>query len=111
MVLRCRSQQESKLDSAANAARLTGRDLFAGKFSEETYQANIDGSGLGEKGPRLKGYSQALLRALPFNSFDIVLIDRPPEKRQRYGGAVLTCRLLKEDGIMVLDDDRCHLLD
>jgi hypothetical protein len=97
-----------------SSARLTGLDLFAGRFTEDVYKANITRSGMEEKTTTLKGYSQELLRTLPLDTYDIVYIDGSHRINDVLEDAILSWRLLKDNGIMIFDDyrylrDRWHV--
>lgn len=84
-------------------ARMTGMDIFDGTFKER-YFANIERSGLADKVNTITGYSQIVLRSLPLNSFDIVYIDGSHSEDDVLEDAVLSWRLLKENGVLIFDD-------
>ena len=50
------------------------------------------------------GFSQVELRKLPLNSYDIIYIDGSHESFDTLEDLVLSSRLLKENGLMIMDD-------
>ena len=86
-------------------ARLTGIDPFTGPYKERCL-ANVQRSGAAEKVNLITGYSQLALRQLPFQSFDIIYIDGSHAKDNTLEDAVLSWRLVKEDGLIIFDDYR-----
>ena len=86
-------------------ARLTGVDIFAGPYKDQ-YFANIQRSGSSNKVRTIAGSSQLVLRELPLDSFDMIYIDGSHAKSDVLEDAVLSWRLLKEDGVLIFDDYR-----
>lgn len=73
---------------------------------EECFDRNIRAINAQEKVQKLKGASQEILRTLPPDAFDLVYIDGSHEARNVLTDAVLSFDLLKNNGIMILDDYR-----
>ena len=86
-------------------ARLTGVDIFAGPYKDR-YFANIERSGSSDKVRTITGPSQLVLRELPLDSFDIIYVDGSHAKSDVLEDAVLSWRLLKENGVLIFDDYR-----
>ncbi len=84
-------------------ARMTGLDVFDGPIKER-YFANIQKTGAEDKVTTMIDYSRVSLHKLPLESFDIVYIDGSHNESDVLEDAVLSWRLLKEDGILIFDD-------
>jgi hypothetical protein len=96
-------------------ARVTGIDPFADPFYtrkssayKETFYSNLKASGSEEKARIIEGYSQTELRKLPVESFDIIYIDGSHDAADVLEDAILSWRLLKDGGLLILDDYRLH---
>lgn len=87
------------------SARLTGIDVFDGPVKER-YFANIERTGVANKVKTIVAPSQTVLRGLTLESFDIIYVDGSHDKADVLEDAVLCYRLLKEGGILILDDYR-----
>jgi hypothetical protein len=85
------------------AARATAIDLFDGPY-KGNYDTNIKLSGSGDRVTTIKGYSQAVLRGLPLEAFDIIYVDGSHAKADVLKAAVLSWRLLKPGGLLIFDD-------
>ena len=84
-------------------SHVTGIDPFLGSYKDK-YFANIEKSGAGKQVTTITGFSQEELRKLPLNTYDIIYIDGSHAKDDVLEDAVLSARLLKEGGLMILDD-------
>lgn len=84
-------------------SHLTGIDPFLGPYKDR-YAANLKKSGASERATTITGFSQDELRKLPLNSYDIIYIDGSHAKDDVLEDAVLSVRLLKEGGVLILDD-------
>ncbi|OGJ61397.1 hypothetical protein A3A67_05150 [Candidatus Peribacteria bacterium RIFCSPLOWO2_01_FULL_51_18] len=71
---------------------------------EKNFDFNIQATGLENKVKKSKGTSNRLLRALPFEAFDMIYIDGSHEAHNVLTDAVLSFSLLKTGGIMIFDD-------
>lgn len=70
----------------------------------EQFVQNIEKSGHKDKICIKRGYSNAVVPALPDNFFDIIYIDGNHEPEYVLEDAVLSFRKLKVDGMMIFDD-------
>jgi predicted O-methyltransferase YrrM len=70
----------------------------------ENFQWNIRVIGAEEKVRTMKGRSEEMLRMLPVSCYDIAYIDGSHTARNVLMDIVLSWSLLKQDGIMILDD-------
>ncbi|MFA5799798.1 MAG: class I SAM-dependent methyltransferase [Candidatus Peribacteraceae bacterium] len=73
---------------------------------EKHFDCNIRAIGAEKRVRKLKGISQEILRTLPPDAFDLVYIDGSHEAKNVLTDAVLAFDLLKNNGIMILDDYR-----
>ncbi|MBM3854494.1 MAG: class I SAM-dependent methyltransferase [Verrucomicrobia bacterium] len=96
-----------------STASLTGIDPFfepekASGKSVRTYKdvfySNLALSGFERKTRIIEGFSQIELRKLPLASFDIVYIDGSHTANDALEDAILSWRLLKDNGLMIIDD-------
>jgi predicted O-methyltransferase YrrM len=78
-------------------------DIFPGRL-QETFMANLETSGSREKATVIKGPSQAELRKLPLNSFDIIYVDGSHTAPDVLMDTMLSWQLLKPGGIIIFDD-------
>lgn len=94
-------------------AHLTGIDLFhdpyylggkRGRTYKDVFYSNLALSGSERKARIIEGFSQEELRKLPLASFDLIYIDGSHNSRDVLEDAVLSWRLLKDGGLMILDD-------
>lgn len=81
----------------------TGIDPFLGSYKDK-YFANIEKSGASKQMTTITGFSQDELRKLPLNTYDVIYIDGSHAKDDVLEDAVLSVKLLKEGGLMILDD-------
>lgn len=86
------------------SAKATGIDTFYTEDYTSRFYANLKASGLSGKVKVLKGRSQAELRNLPFNSFDIIYVDGSHTADDVLADAVLSWPLLKDKGMIIFDD-------
>ncbi len=70
----------------------------------ENFQWNIRAIGAEEKVHALKGQSEEMLRMLPVSRYDVVYIDGSHVARNVLMDTVLSWSLLKQGGILILDD-------
>jgi predicted O-methyltransferase YrrM len=75
---------------------------------EEKYRANIEKSGFKEKVTTIVGWSQIELRRIPVESCDIIYIDGGHTPEDVLEDAVLSWRLVKKGGLLVVDDYQWH---
>ena len=80
-------------------------DVFTPEV-EKRFDHNVALSGLGDRVVKHKGYSQDVLRTLPYESFDFVYIDGCHLASCVLTDAVLSWDLLRPGGVMVFDDYR-----
>jgi predicted O-methyltransferase YrrM len=92
-------------------SRATAIDIFAKGESthyqedyETAFRRNLALSGASERVTVIKGRSQTELRELALQSFDLVYIDGSHATRDVLTDLVLSWDLLREDGLLVLDD-------
>jgi predicted O-methyltransferase YrrM len=86
------------------SSRATAVDVFMEKDYEQTFDANIQASGAGERVTKLVGPSQQHLRTLEPNTFDIIYVDGSHTADDVLADAVLGWPLLREGGVMIFDD-------
>ncbi len=84
-------------------SRLTGIDVFPENL-EARWLDNLNQSGQEGRATTIKGYSQAEMRKLPLDSFDIIYIDGSHKGPDVLADAVLAWDLLKTGGILIFDD-------
>ena len=84
-------------------SRLVVCDNFA-HGTERAFLANIDMSGQSRQVDVCKGPSHITLRGLRVNSFDFVYVDGSHRAKDALSDIVLSWDLLKNDGIMIMDD-------
>ena len=96
-------------------SKATGIDIFdtsTGSWYadnyEKTFRENVQRSGRGDDITILKGYSQIELRSLPVDSYDLMYVDGSHNPKDVLSDIVLSWGLLKEDGILILDDYIWH---
>jgi predicted O-methyltransferase YrrM len=71
---------------------------------EEFFDHNIKHIGAESKVTKVKGYSQEIMRTLPTNYYDVIVIDGSHIASDVYMDAGLAWMLLKEGGIIIFDD-------
>jgi SAM-dependent methyltransferase len=86
------------------SARATGIDPFL----RPEFYPNLQMSTLGSKTTIIEGFSQVELRKLPVESFDFIYVDGSHNSRDVLEDVVLCWRLLKDGGLLILDDYRHH---
>ena len=86
------------------SARAIGIDPFL----RPEFYPNLRMSGVASKTNIIEGFSQVELRKLPLESFDFIYIDGSHNSRDVLEDAVLCWRLLKDGGLLILDDHRHH---
>ncbi len=93
------------------SSRATAVDIFdpgTSKHYEDSYEArfrsNLALSGAAERVTVIKGRSQVELRNLPLDTFDLIYIDGSHATHDALIDLVLAWPMLKEGGIMVIDD-------
>ena len=69
-----------------------------------TLFANVKLSGEAERVKVIVGFSQVELRKLPLDSYDIIYIDGSHASNDTLEDLVLSSRLLKKNGLMIMDD-------
>jgi hypothetical protein len=74
------------------------------KSLESVFDHNIKQTGRANQVKKLVGFSQAWLRQLPLNSFDLYYVDGSHVASDVMEDAILGWSLLKEGGIMIFDD-------
>lgn len=96
-------------------SKATGIDIFDTSTGtwyaenyEKTFRENVRRSGRADDITILKGFSQIELRSLPVDSFDLIYIDGSHNPKDVLSDIVLSWGLLREDGILILDDYRWH---
>ena len=80
---------------------------YIGEF-EARFRKNAKISGREKDITIIKGYSQVELRSLPLESFDLIYIDGSHATNDVLADIVLSWGLLKNGGIIILDDYRWH---
>lgn len=83
--------------------RITCIDIFP-RNVKEIFLGNITKSGFKDKVTTIVGPSQTELRNLPVNTFDIIYIDGSHTADDVLADAILSWPLLKNDGLIILDD-------
>jgi predicted O-methyltransferase YrrM len=78
-------------------------DIFDGDF-EQRFLNNMRNSGHSSKISVLKGFSQEKLRDLKLNSIDLIYIDGDHKGKSVLQDIILSWDLLKEGGILIIDD-------
>ncbi len=81
----------------------TGIDLFPLDLRRR-FDANLAASGQANRVSTIAGSSQAALRTLPLASYDIIYVDGSHAAKNVLEDAVLCWGLLKNDGMLILDD-------
>ena len=71
---------------------------------EEFFNHNISHIKATEKVTKIKGYSQAVMRTLPTDHYDVIVIDGSHIASDVYMDAAFAWMLLKEGGILIFDD-------
>jgi predicted O-methyltransferase YrrM len=71
---------------------------------EDVFRRNLAIGGETDRVEIIKGYSQIALRHLPLGSFDIIYIDGSHAAADVLEDAILSWRLLKEEGVLIFDD-------
>jgi predicted O-methyltransferase YrrM len=84
-------------------ARMTCIDVFTDEI-EANFDHNVKLSGHAERVIKHKGYSQDVLRKLPYDSYDFIYIDGCHLASCALTDAVLSWDLLRADGFMIFDD-------
>lgn len=79
-------------------------DIFRNQEIESRFDRNIYATGCVSKVTKIKGQSWLHLRNLPCDTFDLVYIDGSHHGRDVIEDAVLSYRLLRNDGFLVFDD-------
>ena len=97
-------------------AHLSGIDLFSERYAyatgtghKEVFFSNLKLSGSEQKATIIQGFSQIELRKLPLESFDIIYIDGSHNQADVLEDVILSWRLLKDGGILILDDYLLHV--
>jgi predicted O-methyltransferase YrrM len=85
------------------SSRATGIDIFPGDV-EGRFMANLQASGNEARVTVIKGSSQVELRNLPMGSYDLIYVDGSHAAKDVLADAVLCWPLLKNGGLMILDD-------
>jgi len=85
------------------SSRAIAIDIFTGA-EEQRFLDNLRRSGHASQISMIKGYSQQKLRELQLNSIDLIYIDGDHRSKGVIMDAVLSWDLLKEGGILILDD-------
>lgn len=85
------------------SARMTGIDIFPGDLKER-FVSNLRISGYAHKVKIMTGESQAVLKRLPAEYFDIIYIDVSHSAADVLADAVLSWPLLKKGGLLIFDD-------
>jgi predicted O-methyltransferase YrrM len=88
------------------SSRATGIDPFLDKKSERIFHANLRKSGHADRVTVVVGFSQAELRKLPLDSFDVVYIDGSHTADDVLADATQSFDLLRVGGLMIFDDYR-----
>jgi predicted O-methyltransferase YrrM len=90
------------LENVANhpSSSLTSIDIVIG----EIFRENIELSGQADRVTTLEGRSEAMLRTLPPDSFDIIYIDGSHRGDDVMIDAVLSWSLLRVGGVIIFDD-------
>lgn len=98
------------------SAKITCIDTFEGaiehqalgdqflKTVESRFDFNVKQTGTPGKVNKIVGYSQAALRRLPLNSYDVIYIDGSHIAPDVLEDALLAWSLLKDKGIIIFDD-------
>jgi predicted O-methyltransferase YrrM len=86
-----------------DTSRLDCVDRFRGDYTP-TFEHNVTVAGAASKVTKLRGYSQEVLRGLALYSYDGAYIDGSHEAAEVLEDMVLVFRLLKNGGILILDD-------
>jgi len=84
-------------------ARMACIDVFT-KEIEESFDHNVAVSGQANRVIKYKGYSQDVLRGLPYDSFDFVYIDGCHLASCALSDAILSWDLLRAGGFLIFDD-------
>lgn len=84
-------------------ARMACVDVFTDEI-EANFDHNVNVSGQADRVVKFKGYSQDVLRGLPYDSFDFVYIDGCHLASCALTDAVLAWDLLRPGGFLIFDD-------
>ena len=84
-------------------ARATGIDPFDWA-DRKPFLSNLNASGFAEQVTTIIGFSQEEMRALPLRMFDIIYIDGSHAADDVLEDAILSARLLKPGGLLIIDD-------
>lgn len=87
------------------SSELVAIDIFP-KDLEARFRANLERSGFRGRATIIKGRSQVTLQQLPLEHFDIIYVDGSHALDDVLTDMTLSWELLKEEGIMILDDYR-----
>ena len=85
------------------SAKAFGIDSFRDN-TQKKYISNLEISGSRRKVTTINGYSQIELRKLDLNSFDIIYIDGSHSAKDALEDVILSNRLLKKGGVLIIDD-------
>lgn len=85
-------------------SKATCIDIFYHDKVKQRFRANLKASGFLEKVTVITGRSQFELKYLPLESFDIIYIDGSHSADNVLADAVLSWQLLKNNGLLILDD-------
>lgn len=85
------------------SSRATAIDIFPSDV-EDRFMANLHASGKEARVTVVKGSSQVVLRDLSMGSFDLIYVDGSHAAKDVLADAVLCWPLLKNGGLMILDD-------
>ena len=85
-------------------SHLTGIDIFEIKRLKHRWLSNVVRSKQAKKITTITGYSQAVMRTLPLNSYDIIYIDGGHMAHDVLADATLAWDLLKTGGMLIFDD-------
>ena len=91
------------------SSRVTGVDPYGSQDPRRIrFLKNVEKAGAQNRVTMIEGYSQEELRKLPLEAYDIIYIDGSHLGPDVLEDAVLAYRLLKDGGILILDDYRWH---